>query len=92
MRLAFLLGQPPSVVMGWPASDLRLLGEYMDVQPAPLERLEILLAHLGACHFSTEKRPVATEKFLLFRNSWRSASSRYSENDLEILDSIDRIG
>ena len=78
--------------MGWPASDVHLLSEFVGLEPPPTERLEILMANVAACHFSTKERPVRTERFLLFRNAWRAASGRYTEEDLDILDSIDRIG
>lgn len=95
MRLAVRCGQPPSVVMGWPVSDIHLLGEFVALEPPPTERLEYLLAHVAAGYFNGHrekgKAATPTEKFLLFRNAWRF-SDRYSEQDLDILESIDRLG
>lgn len=79
--------------MGWPASDIALLGEYTALEPSPIERLEFQIANVAASYFSTRERPVRIERFLLFRNAWRAAANgRYTEEDLDILDSIDRIG
>jgi hypothetical protein len=86
------MGQPPSVVLGWPASDVHLLGAYLAREPAPTERLEYGLAYLSCQYHNAHSESRADlERFMLFRRVWRRTDGRYSENDLEILDSIDRI-
>lgn len=95
MRLSLLTGQPPSAVLGWPASDVRLMSAYLAQEPAPAERLEYAIAYMCCMYANAHrgKRPeIPLERFLMFRHAWRNASGRYTDTDLEILESIDRIG
>lgn len=94
MRLSLLTGQPPSAVLGWPASDVQLTSAYLAQEPAPAERLEYAIAYMSCMYANAHRgnRPeIPLERFLMFRHAWH-ASGRYTETDIEILESIDRIG
>lgn len=89
------MGQPPSEVMNWPASDVALVGEYLSREPAPSEKAEFGLAYL-ACMYANAHRGKGDsakplENFLLFRKAWPRGGGRYSDSDMEMLDSIDRL-
>lgn len=95
MRLSLLMGQPPSVVMGWPASDVALLGQYLSREPAPSEKAEYGLAYLACMYANTHRGKGDASKpldsFLMFRKAWPRKGGRYSDSDMEMLDSIDRL-
>lgn len=94
MRLSLLMGQPPSVVKSWPASDIYLLGQYLSREPAPAERAEYASAHLACmyanAHRSKGKGEYKLENFLLFRDAWKPRG-RYADNELDMLDVLDNL-
>jgi len=95
VRLALLMGQPPSVVMNWPASDVALLCQYLNREPAPSEKAEYGLAYLACMYSNTHlgkgEAAKPLDKFLMFRKAWPRKGGRYSDSDMEMLDSIDRL-
>lgn len=80
---------PLREVASWPAWELDLLEHYLAREPAPLEKLEIAIAHLTA-HFVNASFKVNTQKktadMLLFRKAWSAVSDdRYNEVDKQVL-------
>lgn len=79
--------------MGWPAWELDLVREYLARQPAPEERVEILLARLAAMYATVHAKegapPAEPRAFLAYLDPWAEAaaeaSGRYSEADLSFI-------
>lgn len=94
MRLSLLMGQPPSVVKSWPASDIHLLGQYLSREPAPAERAEYGSAYLAYMYANAHRRPhdapKKLEQFLLWRDAWKPRG-RYADNEMDILDVLDNL-
>lgn len=92
--MAVLFGVRPSEVARWPASELRLVEEFLAVEPSAVDRIEIAIAHLHASYVSVHSRKGATppkvEAFLPYRKSWkdRALALRYSEADMEIIKAL----
>lgn len=73
----------------WPSHDLKLLEHYLAREPAPVERVEVMLAHLTAifvkAHSSKSVDPKITD-FLLYLKAWpEEADGRYNEVDRQVL-------
>lgn len=89
------MGQPPSAVLDWPASDIALLRAYLSREPAPEEKAEFGLAYL-ACMYANAHRGKGEgakplENFLLFQKAWPRHAGRYTDSDIDMLDAIDRL-
>lgn len=88
------MGQPPSVVMGWPASDVQLLAAYLAREPAPTERIEYAVAHLHSSYANAhrgDQPSMPLERFLMFAKAWRNADGRYTDDEMDMLDQLDRL-
>lgn len=85
----------PSAVLAWPAWELDLVREYLARQPAPEERVEILLARLAAMYATVhakEGAPAAEPAaFLAYLDPWPQGDApapragRYTEADLSFI-------
>lgn len=92
-RLAVLFGRRPAEVAGWPAWELRLLEHYLAKQPAPIERVEVALAHLAAiyvnAHLKPGAKPAEIPDFLPYLKAFEVVKkSRYSDTDMSILKAL----
>jgi hypothetical protein len=91
--LAVLFRRRPSEIAAWPASEVRLLEHYLAKQPAPEERVELILARLTSiyinAHLKEGAKPSEPIEHLRFLDPWPEPMDvgvgRYSALDLEIM-------
>lgn len=78
----------PSVIASWPAWEVRLINAYLQKQPAPEERIEIVLAMLCQLYQNRtrgkEEQPKRVKDYLPFIDPWPD-ESEYTEGELEIM-------
>lgn len=80
----------PSVIASWPAWEVRLINAYLQKQPAPEERIEIVLAMLCQLYQNRtrgkEEQPKKVKDYLPFLDPWpQTGGTEYTEFELEIM-------
>lgn len=84
-----LFRRPLREVAAWPAWEVQVLQHYLAKQPAPEERLEVVLANLSAMFFNAHrgpgKQPLSADQFLFYRDPWPV----YSDVDKQALAALD---
>lgn len=76
MRLSVLYRRPLEEIRQWPASDIKLISQYLSREPAPDERIEYAIAALRrdyeSAHMGQGKTTPPLQKFLTFHDAFRS--------------------
>ena len=92
-RLSVLYRVRLSEVASWPAWEIDLIEHYLAREPAPIERVEVALAHLAAMYHSAHQKQGAPQKkiadFMLYAKAWPAAiDGRYNEIDMQVLQEL----
>jgi hypothetical protein len=77
-------------VASWPAWELSVLEHYLAREPAPVERVEVMLAQLTAYFVKVHQSKGGSERkisdFLPYLKAWPEESDgRYNEVDKQVL-------